>query len=107
MALDSVASDRADAARVERAALDLLRGGSRIFDRDFGIVAANRSVDANRSRREPRFLSERLCPPGARLEYIVGYIAARGDHGTGEIDGVVTDRIAECSCNDTNEEAVS
>jgi hypothetical protein len=60
MALDSVASDLADTARVERAALDLLPGGSAIFDRDICIVSANRS--------------ERKPP---------------------------------CSCNDTNEEAVS
>jgi len=60
MALDSVASDLAGTARVERAAFDLLLGGSGIFDRDFDIVSANRS-----ERRPP------------------------------------------CSCNDTNEEAVS
>jgi hypothetical protein len=94
MALNSVASDLADTARVERAALDLLRGCSGIFDSDFDIVSANRSVNASRSLCERRSLSERLHPPVARLEHIVRCIAARGDQGIGEIDGVMSDRIA-------------
>ena len=79
----------ADLARVESAALDLLPSGIGIFDNDFNIVYANRSF------RELRFLPEWLCIRGTRLEDIVHYIAARGDYGTGEVDALVRDRMAE------------
>src|ERR1700733_1184 len=81
--------DLADLARVESAALDLLPSGIGIFDNDFNLVYANRSF------RELRFLPERLCVRGTRLEGIVQYIAARGDYGTGEVDALVRDRMAE------------
>jgi PAS domain S-box-containing protein len=86
---DPVALDLADLARVESAALDLLPSGIGIFDNDFNLVYANRSF------RELRFLPERLCIRGTRLEDIVHYIAARGDYGTGEVDALVRDRMAE------------
>jgi PAS domain S-box-containing protein len=87
--LDPVALDLADHARVEGAALDLLPSGIGIFDQDFSLVYANRSF------RELRFLPERLCAPGTRLEDIVRHIAARGDYGTGDVDVLVKDRMAE------------
>jgi PAS domain S-box-containing protein len=86
---DLVAFDFADLARVESAALDLLPSGIGIFDNDFNLVYANRSF------RELRFLPEWLCVRGTRLEDIVHYIAARGDYGTGEVDALVRDRMAE------------
>jgi PAS domain S-box-containing protein len=87
--LDPVALDLADPARVESAAFDLLPSGIGIFDDDFNLVYANRSF------RELRFLPERLCIRGTRLEDIVRYIAARGDYGSGEVDALVKDRMAE------------
>src|ERR1700694_4903707 len=81
--LDPLAFDLADPARVERAALDLLPSGIGIFDKDFNLVYANRSFG------ELRFLPERLCVPGTRLEDIVRHIAARGDYGTGEVDDII------------------
>jgi PAS domain S-box-containing protein len=89
MSLDQVALDLADTARVESAALDLLPSGIGIFEKDFNLVYANQSF------RELRFLPERLCVPGTRLEDIVRYIAARGDYGTGEVDALVKNRMAE------------
>jgi PAS domain S-box-containing protein len=86
---DPVALDLADLARVESAALDLLPSGIGIFDNDFNLVYANRSF------RELRFLPEQLCVRGTRLEDIVHYIAARGDYGSGEVDALVRDRMAE------------
>jgi PAS domain S-box-containing protein len=86
---DPVALDFADRARVESAALDLQPSGIGIFDNDFNLVYANRSF------RELRFLPEWLCIRGTRLEDIVHYIAARGDYGTGEVDALVRDRMAE------------
>jgi PAS domain-containing protein len=62
MALEPVALDLADTARVESAALDLLPSGIGVFDNDFNLVYANRSFG------ELRFLPERLCVPGTRLE---------------------------------------
>jgi PAS domain S-box-containing protein len=87
--LDPVSLDLADPARVESAALDLLPSGIGIFGKDFNLVYANRSF------RELRFLPERLCVPGTRLEDIVRHIAARGDYGAGEVDALVKDRMAE------------
>jgi PAS domain S-box-containing protein len=87
--LDPVALDLADPARVESAALDLLPSGIGIFDKDYNLVYANRSF------RELRFLPERLCVPGTPLEDIVRHIATRGDYGTGEVDALVKDRMAE------------
>jgi hypothetical protein len=89
MALVQVALNLADTARVESAALDLLPSGIGIFEKDFNLVYANRSF------RELRFLPEGLCVPGTRLEDIVRYIAARGDYGTGEVDALVKNRMAE------------
>jgi PAS domain S-box-containing protein len=86
---DPVALDFAGPARVESAALDLLPSGIGIFDNNFNLVYANRSF------RELRFLPEWLCIRGTRLEDIVHYIAARGDYGTGEVDALVKDRMAE------------
>jgi hypothetical protein len=83
-----MALDFADSG-VESAALDLLPGGIGIFDKNFNLVYANRPF------RELRFLPERLCVPGTRLEDIVRHIAARGDYGTGEVDALVNDRMAE------------
>jgi PAS domain-containing protein len=84
-----VALNLADPARLESAALDLLPSGIGIFDNDLNLVYANRSFC------ELRFLPERLCIRGTRLEDIVHYIAARGDYGTGEVDALVRDRMAE------------
>jgi PAS domain S-box-containing protein len=81
--------DLADHARVESAALDVLPSGIGIFDKDFHLVYANRSF------RDLRFLPDRLCVPGTRLEDIVRHIAARGDYGAGEVDVLVNDRMAE------------
>ena len=89
MTHDPVALDLADPGRVESGALDLLPSGIGIFDNDFNLVYANRSF------RELRFLPERLCVPGTRLEDIVRHIAARGDYGRGEVDALVKDRMAE------------
>jgi PAS domain S-box-containing protein len=86
---DLAAIDLADPARIESAALDLLPRGVGIFDRDLNLVYANRSF------RELRFLPERLCVPGTRLEDIVRHIAVRGDYGSGEVDALVRDRMAE------------
>jgi PAS domain S-box-containing protein len=86
--LDPVALDFSDPG-VERAALDLLSSGIGIFDKNFKLVYANRSF------RELRFLPERLCVPGTRLEDIVRHIAARGDYGAGEVDALVKERMAE------------
>jgi PAS domain S-box-containing protein len=86
---DPVAFDLIDQARVESVALDLLPSGIGIFDNDFKLVYANRSF------RELRFLPERLCIPGTRLEDIVGHIAARGDYGAGQIDALVKARMTE------------
>src|SRR5580704_12882862 len=82
MTLNPVAFGLADPGRVESAALDLLPSGIGIFDKDFSLVYANRSF------RELRFLPERLCVPGTRLEDIVRHIAARGDYGTGRVDAL-------------------
>jgi PAS domain S-box-containing protein len=87
--LDPVAFDPSDHARVENAAFDVLPSGIGIFDRDFYLVYANRSF------RELRFLPERLCVPGTKLEDIVRHIAARGDYGAGKVDALVKDRMAE------------
>jgi PAS domain S-box-containing protein len=87
--LGPVALDLADPARVESAALDLLPSGVGIFGKDLNLVYANRSF------RELRFLPQRLCVPGTRLEDIVRHIAARGDYGAGEVDALVKDRMAE------------
>src|ERR1700733_2236742 len=86
---DPVALDFADPARLESAALDLLPTGIGIFDNNFNLVYANRAF------RALRFLPEWLCVRGTRLEDIVRYIAARGDYGTGEVDALVRDRMAE------------
>jgi PAS domain S-box-containing protein len=86
---DLALPDLADHARVESAALDVLPSGIGIFDKDFHLVYANRSF------RDLRFLPERLCVPGTRLEDIVRHIAARGDYGAGEVDVLVNDRMAE------------
>jgi len=86
---DPMALDLADAARVESAALDLLPSGIGIFNNDFNLVYANRSF------RELRFLPERLCAPGTRLEDIVRHIAARGDYGAGDVDALVKDRMTD------------
>ena len=59
---DPLALELADLGRVESAALDLLPSGIGIFDNDFNLVYANRAF------RELRFLPERLCAPGTRLE---------------------------------------
>ena len=58
MALDPVALDLADKARVESAALALLPSGIGIFDKDFRLLYANRSF------RECVFLSERISDDG-------------------------------------------
>ena len=89
MAFDPALIDLADHARIESAALDVLPSGIGIFNKDFYLVYANRSF------RDLRFLPERLCVPGTRLEDIVRHIAARGDYGAGEVDGLVGDRMAE------------
>jgi PAS domain S-box-containing protein len=86
---DPVALNLADPARLESAALDLLPSGIGIFDNDFNLVYANRSFC------ELRFLPERLCLRGTRLEDIVHHIAARGDYGAGEVAALVRDRMAE------------
>jgi PAS domain S-box-containing protein len=86
--LEPVAIEFADRG-VESAALDLLPSGIGIFDKYLNLIYANRSF------RELRFLPERLCVPGTRLEDIVRHIAARGDYGPGEIDALVKDRMAE------------
>ena len=88
MTLEPVAIEFADRG-VESAALDLLPSGIGIFDKYLNLIYANRSF------RELRFLPERLCVPGTRLEDIVRHIAARGDYGPGEIDALVKDRMAE------------
>ena len=84
---DPALLDLADHARIESAALDVLQSGIGIFNKDFYLVYANRSF------RDLRFLPERLCVPGTRLEDIVRHIAARGDYGAGEVDGLVRDRM--------------
>ena len=89
MIRDPVAIDFADPGRLESGALDLLPSGIGIFDNNFNLVYANRSF------RELRFLPERLSIRGTRLEDIVHYIAARGDYGTGEVEALVRDRMAE------------
>ena len=89
VSLDPVAFDLADRALVENAALDVLPSGIGIFDRDFILLYSNRSF------RDLRFLPERLCIPGTRLEDIVRHIAARGDYGAGEVETLVRDRMAE------------
>ena len=89
MIRDPLALELADLGRVESAALDLLPSGIGIFDNDFNLVYANRAF------RELRFLPERLCAPGTRLEDIVRHIASRGDYGTGDVDVLVKDRMTE------------
>src|SRR5437868_10175731 len=87
--LDPASLDFSDPVRVKGEALDLLPSGIGVFDSNFNLVYANRSF------RELRFLPERLCVPGTRLEDIVRHIARRGDYGAGDIDVLVKDRMGE------------
>ncbi|MEC9369142.1 MAG: PAS domain-containing hybrid sensor histidine kinase/response regulator [Pseudomonadota bacterium] len=70
-----------------QSALDQVRQGISVFDRDMRLICWNRQF------REILDLPPELGRVGVPLDEIVRYLAGRGDLGTGPVEDIVSDRV--------------